>query len=41
MTDAARLMRDRHVHRLVAIDDAGSPVGVVAAFDFVSLFADA
>jgi CBS domain-containing protein len=40
MSEAARLMRDRRVHRLVALDDAGRPVGVVSAFDFVSLYAD-
>jgi CBS domain-containing protein len=41
MIEAARLMRDRHVHRLVALDDAGRAVGVVAAWDFVTLYADA
>ena len=40
MSEAARLMRDRRVHRLVALDDAGRPVGVVSAFDFVALYAD-
>jgi CBS domain-containing protein len=40
LREAARLMRDRHVHRLVAVDDAGRPIGVVSAFDFVALYAD-
>jgi CBS domain-containing protein len=38
--EAARLMRDRRVHRLVALDDDGRPVGVLAASDFVALFAE-
>ena len=38
--EAARLMRDRRVHRLVALDDVGHPVGVLSASDFVALFAD-
>jgi CBS domain-containing protein len=41
MADAARLMHDRRVHRLVALDDAGRPVGVVSATDFVTLYAEA
>ena len=40
LMEAARLMRDRRVHRLVALDEAGRPVGVVSASDLVSLFAD-
>lgn len=40
MIEAARLMRDNHVHRLVAMDDTGRAVGVVAAWDFVTLYAD-
>jgi CBS-domain-containing membrane protein len=40
MSDAARLMRDRRVHRLVALDDAGRPVGVISGSDFVALYAD-
>jgi CBS domain-containing protein len=40
LRDAARLMRDRRVHRLVALDEAGRPVGVVSASDFVALYAD-
>jgi CBS domain-containing protein len=40
MTEAARLMRAAHVHRLVAIDDRGRAVGVLSATDFVTLYAD-
>lgn len=35
--DAARLMVDSHVHRLVATDDAGRAVGVLSAIDLVAL----
>jgi CBS domain-containing protein len=38
--EAARLMRERRVHRLVVLDDDGRPVGVLSASDFVALFAD-
>jgi CBS domain-containing protein len=40
LVEAARVMRDAYVHRVVAIDDDGRPVGVLAAFDFVTLAAD-
>lgn len=40
-TEAARLMHEERVHRLVAMDDHGRPVGVIAAMDFVALAADA
>jgi CBS domain-containing protein len=40
LPEAARIMRDAHVHRLVAVNDEGRPVGVIAAMDFVSLAAD-
>ncbi|MFI5255157.1 MAG: HPP family protein [Candidatus Limnocylindrales bacterium] len=40
LDEAARLMIDRRVHRLVAIDDAGHPVGVLSAMDFVALYAE-
>ena len=39
--DAACRMRDARVHRLVAVDDDGAPVGVLSATDFVTLFAEA
>lgn len=40
LRDAARLMRDNRIHRLVAIDDGGHAVGVLSAIDFVELYAD-
>jgi CBS domain-containing protein len=41
LPEAARRMLEHRVHRLVAIDDAGHPIGVLAAMDFVSLVAEA
>jgi CBS domain-containing protein len=41
LRDAAQLMRDERIHRVVALDDGGRPVGVVSASDFVTLYADA
>ena len=38
--DAARLMHDQHLHRLVAVDAHGRPIGVIAAMDFVALAAE-
>ena len=40
LNEAARRMLDAHVHRLVATDDGGRPVGVLSAIDFVGLYAD-
>lgn len=40
ITDAARQMIERGLHRLVAVDDHGRPIGVIAAMDFVALAAD-
>lgn len=40
LVEAARLMRDNRIHRVVAIDERGLPVGVVSASDFVALYAD-
>jgi CBS domain-containing protein len=40
LDDAARLMLERHVHRVVAIDDIGRPVGVLSSMDFVALYAE-
>jgi CBS domain-containing protein len=40
VVDAARLMRDERVHRLVAVNAAGRAVGVLSAMDFVTLYAD-
>jgi CBS domain-containing protein len=41
LVEAARMMLDSRVHRLVAVDDAGNPVGVLSAMDFVRLYAEA
>jgi CBS domain-containing protein len=40
LDEAARLMLDRRVHRLVAVDDVGHPVGVLSSIDFVALYAE-
>jgi CBS domain-containing protein len=39
--EAARLMLQNRVHRLVAVDAAGRPVGVLSATDYVTLAAEA
>jgi len=39
-TEAARLMNRDRLHRLVAIDEHGRPVGVISAMDFVALAAE-
>jgi CBS domain-containing protein len=41
LVEAARVMRDARIHRVVAIDEDGRPIGVLAALDFVALVADA
>jgi CBS domain-containing protein len=41
LDEAARVMLGSHVHRLVAIDEDGRPVGVLSAIDFVTLYAEA
>jgi predicted transcriptional regulator len=33
-------MHTEHIHRLVAVDDHGRPVGVISAMDFVTLVAE-
>ncbi len=40
LVEAARLMRDNRIHRLVAVDEQGRTVGVLSASDFVALYAD-
>jgi CBS domain-containing protein len=40
LVEGARLMRDNRIHRVVAVDEHGRPVGVLSASDFVSLYAD-
>lgn len=41
LADAARLMRDERVHRVVVVDDDGRAIGILSAMDFVALAADA
>ncbi len=38
--DAARVMHERQLHRLVVVDERGRAVGVLAAMDFVGLVAE-
>jgi CBS domain-containing protein len=40
VVEAARLMRDERVHRVVVVDDADRPLGVLSSMDFVSLYAE-
>ena len=40
LVEAARMMRDAQIHRLVAIDDEERPIGVLSASDYVALVAD-
>ena len=40
LVDAARLIRDNRIHRLVVVDGQGRTVGVLSASDFVALNAD-
>lgn len=40
LVEAARTMVSARVHRLVATNDDGRPIGVISAIDFVELFAD-
>jgi CBS domain-containing protein len=38
--DAARLMQEERLHRLVAVDPHGRPTGVISAMDYVALAAE-
>jgi CBS domain-containing protein len=40
LRDAARLMRDEKIHRLVVVDPAERPLGVLTSMDFVTLYAE-
>jgi len=40
LVDAARIMRDERVHRLVVVNEQGEPIGVLSATDYVTLIAD-
>ncbi len=37
---AARLMLEQHIHRLVVVDDEGSPIGVVTTSDLLRVVLD-
>jgi CBS domain-containing protein len=40
VVEAARVMRDQRIHRVVAIDDRGRPAGILSSTDYVALVAD-
>ena len=40
LVEAARIMTDAHIHRLVAVDEQDRPIGVLSASDFVALVAE-
>jgi CBS domain-containing protein len=40
LVEAARLMTQERVHRVVVVDENQQPLGVLAAMDFVALFAE-
>ena len=40
LAEAARIMRDERVHRLVIVDEHDDPIGVLSASDYVTLIAD-
>ena len=39
--EAARLMREKHVHRLVVVNDESLPIGILSSSDLVKVLADA
>lgn len=40
LRDAARRMHEERLHRLVAVDEHGRPIGVLSAMDYVAMAAD-
>ena len=40
LVEAARIMRDQRVHRVVIVDEQDVPIGVLSATDYVTLIAD-
>ena len=40
LAEAARIMRDERVHRLVVVNEQDEPIGVLSATDYVKLIAD-
>ena len=41
LTEAARLMCQNHIHRLIALDDKGRPAGVLTSLDIVAALINA
>jgi CBS domain-containing protein len=40
LREAARVMRDARIHRVVVVDETARPVGVLSASDYVAIAAD-
>lgn len=40
LVEAAKLMQDKMIHRVVAVSKAGHAVGVLSSMDFVRLYAE-
>jgi CBS domain-containing protein len=40
LAEAARIMSDERVHRLVVVNDRNEPIAVLSATDYVRLIAD-
>jgi CBS domain-containing protein len=40
LAEAARVMVDQRVHRVVVVDDRDRPIGVLSAMDYVTLYAE-
>ena len=40
LAEAARIMRDERIHRLVVVNEQDEPIGVLSATDYVTLIAD-
>ncbi|HET8786769.1 MAG TPA: CBS domain-containing protein [Candidatus Limnocylindrales bacterium] len=40
LVEAARVMHEARVHRLVAVDERGRPIGVLSASDYVAVIAE-
>lgn len=40
LADAARLMVEQRIHRVVVVDDRQRPVGVLSALDYVQLYTE-
>jgi CBS domain-containing protein len=40
LVEAARMMRDEKIHRLVVVNERDEPIGVLSATDYVRLVAE-